>query len=250
MVHAHQIIVPQVVPAQVQPPSTTQVPPSSTTTQVPPPIRTSTITVTEIRHPNVTEWILPTTIQQASIGQRQGSNACTVIAVYSGQQILQCTLHIPEQSSDLQTTLPVYCQLIHEGNQIYDSFNMPAQQPNLEVKDVLTKSSIFQNLHLATDTGVFFTADLKNFIEQLVQQHQYMYTFSVLIVPPDKSLMLCFNQTKICIFDSHSHRIHGGVIATGRIDHIQDFVSYLERMVLRDWGAQLGGSNMAILKQK
>lgn len=124
---------------------------------------------------------------------------------------------------------------------------MPPQQPNLEVKDVLTRSSNFQNLHLATDTGFFSTADFKNFLEQLVHQQQYMHLFTVLIVPPDKSLMLCFNQTKICMFDSHSHRLQGGAIATGRIDRIQDFVSYLERMILSDWGAHLSGCNIAVL---
>lgn len=230
-------------PSSTLPQSQPQQPSSSQSASIP------SIRVTEIQHNTITEWILPNTLHQAQIAGRQGSNACTVISLLTGQHFLRGIIQIPETSTDLSQTIPIYCQLIHEGNQIYDSFNMPINQPNLQVREVLRKSQSFQDIKQTLDMGFFFTIDIKRFLEQLIQQPDYTNSFVVLIVPPDKTLVICFNRTLICAFDSHRHRHHGGVIATGLLNNIQDFVSYLEMMVLRDWGTHLPGSNIAVLKK-
>lgn len=221
----------------------------NTSQAVPPQRAEIQIPVTENNYPNVTEWVLPFQICQSNIAGRQfGSNACTVIALLSGLHFLKGTFAIPKLLPDLNQTLPVYSQLIHEGNQIYDSFNMPPQQPNLDVRQVLQQNNgNFQGLRITSDTGFFTTQDLEDFLIQTVQQQQQSF-FAVLIVPPDKSLLLCFSQTSVCLFESHSHGLQGGIISTGKSNEILNFVHYLEIMVNRDWGSQLMGSNITLLQ--
>ena len=62
----------------------------------------------------------------------------------------------------------------------------------------------------------------------------------------DKLLM----QTTISLFESHKHGLQGGLIATSSSGNISNFIRYLAGMVMHEWGAQLQGSNMAILGLK
>ncbi len=126
---------------------------------------------------------------------------------------------------------------------------MPAHQPNLDVRQVLQQNDQnFQKLEIIADMGFFSVEDLEDY---LVEYHQLHPNFAaVLIVPPDKTMVLCFNQKEICLFESHKHGLHGGVVATSVSGNISNFVRYLQIMVIRDWQTQLQGANLAILGLK
>ena len=212
---------------------------------------TVNISVTKKLHLDVTEWLMPSYICQSSVGGGlSGSNACTVIAVLTGLHFLEETLPIPKQLQDLNLVIPLYVNLMMKGNQIYQSFQLPAQQPNLEVRQVLQQHNHeqFQKLEIIADLGFFSVQDLDDHITQ--HHHQHPRFAAVLIVPPDKSMVLCFDYTTISLFESHRHGLQGGLIATSSTGNISNFIRYLTRMVMRDWGAQLQGSNMAILGLK
>ena len=178
--------------------------------QAPQPVpQTSHLTVIGNHYLDVSEWLLPPHICQSMIGGRQtGSNACTIISMLTGLHFLEESLPIPKQLQDLSHTIPVYSQLIFKGNHIYSSFNLPPQEPNLDVKQVLDKKDEnLQNLAMITDNGFFSPQDLGDYIEQY---HRHNPKFAaVLIVPSDKSMALCFNQAVMCLFESHSHGLRG-----------------------------------------
>ena len=211
---------------------------------------TQQINVIRNQHMDVTEWLLPSYICQSTIGGRlDGSNACTVIAMLTASHFLENTISIPQQLQDLKVLIPIYSHLIFKGNHIYSSFNVPAQQPNLDVKDVLHYNhDSFQKIKLIADVGIFTTEDLKNYLTSYQQQNQKFAV--VLIVPPDKTMVLCFHQTSICLFESHRHGHQGGIIASSSSGNTSNFVRYLETMVVRDWQTQLQGSNIAVLGLK
>lgn len=224
-------------------------PPTSTAvTHIAVPTAVTHIAVQESNFIDVTEWVLPCNICQSS-GRPQGSNACTVIAVTSALHFLNGTLTIPKQFSDLNQTLPYYNQLISKGNQVYDLLNMPPNQPNLDVKEVLSiRNQGFEILQMSVDTAFFSVQDLENFLNDYVQEHQRFA--AILIVPPDKSMLLCFDGTTICMFESHSHNSQGGIIAFSVTGRVSNFIHYLQIMVMQDWQTQLQGSNLAILQLK
>ena len=199
------------------------------------------------QHMDVTEWLLPSCICQSTTGGIPvGSNACTVIAMLTASHFLENTISIPQQLRDLNSLIPIYSKLISKGNHIYSSFNVPADQPNLDVKGVLHyKHKSFQKIKLIADEGFYATEDLKNSLISYQQKNQKFAV--VLIVPPDKTMVLCFHQTSICLFESHRHGDRGGIIASSSSGNTSNFVTYLETMVRRDWQTQLQGSNLAVL---
>lgn len=74
----------------------------------------------------------------SSIGGRpSGGNACTVIAALAALDFLAGTLQIPIQLQDLSITIPKYTKAMIKGNQLHNSFNLPVQLPNLQVRQVL-----------------------------------------------------------------------------------------------------------------
>ena len=154
------------------------------------------------KHLDLTKRLLPLYICQCSIaGRPSGSNACTLIAVHAALDFLEGTLQIPTQLQDLNITIPMYTNVMIKGNQLYDSFNLPVQQPNLEVRQVLQhgkNDKHLKKLEITSDLGFFTVRDLG---DHLMQHHHMHPSFAaVLIVPPDKSMVLYFNQTSICLF--------------------------------------------------
>ena len=73
---------------------------------------------------------------------------------------------------------------------------------------------------------------------------------AILIVPPDKSMVLCFDQTVISLFESHSHGQQGAIISTSCSGNVGHFVQCLERMAMHDWQTHLQGANLAVLGLK
>ena len=203
------------------------------------------ITVTSTQHLDVTGWLLPSYICQSSIGGGlSGSNACTVIAVLTALNFLEGTLQIPKHLQDLSLAIPMYTNVMMKGNQLYNSFKLPAQQLNLEVRQVLQhgrNDENLQKLEIISDLGFFSVRDLEDHLTQ--HHHQHPSFAAVLIVP-------CFKQTSICLFESHTHGLEGGVIAASSSGNVRNFVTYLERMVMRDWKVRLQGSNRTVVGLK
>ena len=162
---------------------------------------------------------------------------------------LEGSLPLPQQIQDLSQIVPVYSHLIFKGNHIYSSFNLPRGQPNMDVKQVLDqKNENFQKLTIIEDTGFFSSQNLQNYLTNYHDQNPKFA--AVLIVPPDKSMVLCFDQTVISLFESHSHGQQGAIISTSSSGNVGHFVQYLERMAMRDWQTHLHGANLAILGLK
>ena len=77
---------------------------------------------------------------------------------------------------------------------------------------------------------------------------QLQTTFAaVLIVPPVKLLVLCFNQTRIFLFESHAHGLHsriGVTNSTGNNSNFITLISWKDGHVTQ--GGSLEGSNVAL----
>ena len=212
--------------------------------------QTNYLTVIGNHYLDVNEWLLPLHICQSMIGGRQtGSNACTIISMLTGLHFLEASLPIPKEIQDLSQTIPVYSQLLFKGNHIYSFFNLPPQQPHLDVKQVLDmKDENLQNLTMISDNGFFSPQHLEDYI---VQYHRRNPKFAaVLIVPPDKSMALCFDHAVMCLFESRSHGLQGAIISTSCSGNVSNFVQYLKGMVMRDWQTHLHGANLAVLGLK
>ena len=70
---------------------------------------------------------------------------------------------------------------------------------------------------------------------------------AVLIVPPVKLPVLCFNQTRICLFKSHTHGLQSSIVVTNSARNSSNYI------LLKSWedgsarqGGSLEGSNVEV----
>ena len=71
----------------------------------------------------------------------------------------------------------------------------------------------------------------------------------ILIIPPDKSMLLCYNQNQMVLFESHKHKDKGAIIAVTEKQNTNQIVNYLENLC-KEWNTQLAGTNIIPLKLK
>jgi len=199
---------------------------------------------------DVNEWLLPPNICLSKIsGSLIGSNACTGIAMLTVCHFLEGKIFIPQQLQNLTQVIPLYSQLVLKGNHIYSLFHVPVQQPNLEVEEVLQyNNEEFQKIELIADLGFFTVEDLESYLASYHCQHPIFA--AVLIVPPDKTMVLCVRNAGICLLESHRHGRQGGIIASSSSGNARNFVRYVASMVVRNWETQLQGSIIAVLGLK
>ena len=70
---------------------------------------------------------------------------------------------------------------------------------------------------------------------------------AVMIVPPVKLLVLCFNQTRICLFESHTHGLQSSIVvsnSTGNNNNFFTLISWKDGYARQ--GGSLEGSNVAV----
>ena len=69
---------------------------------------------------------------------------------------------------------------------------------------------------------------------------------AVLIVPPVKLLVLCFNQTRICLFERHTHGLQSSIAATNSTGNNSNFITSISwKDGYARQGGSLEGSNVA-----
>ena len=189
----------------------------------------------------VKEILLPSHLSQSELSSSGGSNACTVISILTGLKFLKHELHFPQPNA-ASSCINAYRDLIKDGNLLYEIIDPPVFSPNLYVTDVL--DCIDLPLEIPTDyIAVWDKHQLLQHFENFCGHHKC----TVLIIPPDKSVTVCFCQDLVLLLDSHKHYIEGGIISSCTTERVADFINYLESMAQKSWGVTLGGSNFTEL---
>ena len=88
---------------------------------------------------------------------------------------------------------------------MYRQINLPPGQVNLDVRNAIATRSDQFFLMITEDLGIFATEFLQSKMQEIVQLSED--TFTIVIVPPDKSLLICFDHTQriMALFESHKH---------------------------------------------
>ena len=120
---------------------------------------------------------------------------------------------------------------------------------NLDVKEALATRADRFSLTISEDFGLSTTACLENKLTEICQMQEQLC--AVIIVPPDKSMFLCFDPTqrKIALFESHKHGANGGLTAVGHYHDLSGFILYLENVFSHEWHTSIPGTNIAVLKK-
>ena len=94
-----------------------------------------------------------------------------------------------------------YVSLIMKENAIYDIIELPSQQPNLEIDEVLDKMEIPVKIGQGGFRGIYDLPQLTTELSQMFADKDKMC--AIMITPPDKSFAACNTNGKLMIFESH-----------------------------------------------
>lgn len=174
----------------------------------------------------LTEWRLPETLSQSTVfGVDIGSNACTVIAVMRAQKFLRGEVQIPSEQNINECVGKFACTM-REGNLTYNTLQLPASQPNLDVGEAINIRSDRFGLTILEDVGLFSVACVENKLKQICSfSVQLGKICAVMIAPPDKSMLICFSHSeqKLALYESHRHQNNGGIIAVASYGAVGNF---------------------------
>ena len=115
------------------------------------------------------------------------------------------------------------------------------------MRDVVEKMiSSNHRITIVEDEGFFSAQDLQKKLEMLAKYVKEV--MAILIVPPDKAMLIFMKGGKLGLIDSHEQGANWAIIATSC--NISNFVDYLNSMVHRYWNTTLSGPNLAIIESQ
>lgn len=172
-----------------------------------------------------------------------GSNVCTVNAVMGAQKFLRGEAQIPSERNVNESVRKFACTM-REENLTYNTLQLPASQPNLDVGEAINIRNDRLGLTILEDVGLFSVVYVENKLKQICfSSVQPGKICAVMIAPPDKSMLICFSHSeqKLALYDSHRHQDNGGIIAVASCRTVGNFARYLAV------GTTIAGANITVL---
>ena len=190
------------------------------------------------------QFCLSANLSQSSIGGRQGSNACTIIASLVGYHFVKFDL--PELTL---STLPsqwfdVLVDSMLAGNALHDLL-FDGEARNLDIEDAV--ESCGNDLHIASyDQPIGFdlrSGDLSPLVQTLQAQATHHRRQAAVLISGFRSVALLIWETgAFAIFDSHMHAQFGAIMSYAPPGPTSStgIVSWLSKMVQKCFNGTLG----------
>ena len=198
---------------------------------------------------DVTEWVI--SVCQSSVSGELGSNACTIIAVLVAVNFLLPTgwiLPCPQNNLP-QAFTRMFKELMVQGNIVHQwlghaqqTYSAPEiiQHPLLGFSGVARCGDEYQFTSFQQ-----FSTELESIIINSGRTKMAL----VLILPPDKSMVLLINELgQLVLLESHKHMGIGGIVAATGTSKVKEMVFYIEDMAKRDWGGNLVPFDVSFVK--
>ncbi|XP_078366821.1 uncharacterized protein LOC144650903 isoform X2 [Oculina patagonica] len=145
---------------------------------------------------NVTEWLI--SVSQSTVTSDQmGSNACTIIAVYGAVNFLSSNRSLPSPANLPEEFISDFKQFMIYGNQSYNWLGN--QQPTYSAPEIISHPQLgFSGVVKCGDEYQFNSFSLfADELQHLVARPNHTKLAAVLILPPDKSMLLLIGVNAI-----------------------------------------------------
>ena len=183
-------------------------------------------------------------LSQSTIGGREGSNACTLIASMVGYHFVKLGLPEPTSSTLPSQWFEVVVDSMLEGNALHDLL-FDGEARNLDIEDAV--ESCGNDLHISTyDQPIGF--DLRNgdlsplfhSLQARVTHHERQV--AVLIYGDQSVAVLMWETGAFAIIDSHTHGQYGALICYAPAGQTSstDIVTWLSKGVQKYLNKSLG----------
>ena len=236
---------PAPAPVPAPAPAPTPSPPvgsNSSSAPVPTPLTTPSVTGTNVGC-GINEWLFPSNVSQSTIDGRNGSNACTFIALFFGYIYHQSSLPTPPVGQPLnQQWEAAVTEAIRTGNDIHDEL-FGGEGINVAVDDAIDAAG--DHCHVGGilhEYNVFGANPLDQFaaiIDLILQQKQSCHV----LMANDKTMMIIVDSNGSIIFiDSHIHGRNGALVARSdayKGHQAQSFSAWVDQILTKNHGVGL-----------
>ena len=195
----------------------------------------SVVRCTRVRHSSLTFYHFPREISQSYYGGRNGSNACTVIAVLIARTFCFGDVKLRQTELLSESWINLYGSCIAEGNRLYDTFINTKQQGALylSVEDVAEElGNTLQIKNLGCSLPVSFvsnteTATIRYQLERLWKLNERL---AVIFIKDSRSGVFLFDKGGPLLFaDSHSYGSGGAMLVCS--SDVNELVMYLAEIL-------------------
>ena len=191
----------------------------------------------------ISEWLFPANVSQSTIDGRNGSNACTFIALFFGYIYYQSSLQTPPVGQPLTPQWEAAAiEAIRTGNDIHDEL-FGGEGINVAVDDAIDAAGDHCHVRgILHEYNVFGANPLDQFaavIDLIIQQKQSCH----LLMANDKTMMIIVDSSGNIIFvDSHIHGRNGALVARSdgcSGNQAQSFSAWVDQMLTKNYGVGL-----------
>ena len=185
------------------------------------------VTGENLPHSNLMEWKFPVEISQSTLDGRNGSYACSVIALIFAHGVCcqRLDLQPGPQLSPLWVVL--MCAAIRIGNRFYDSCRHSLPQRFLSAAEAATivERSVSASVDLPLPVRVFDEHAPATLLFQLRKLCTRNHGHAALLIANEKTvLFMPIGNCSIVLVDTHRHGLHGAEVLLGQQESLDQFV--------------------------
>ena len=176
---------------------------------------------------NIFAWRLPEEVSQSTFNERNGSNACSLIAILLACLFFRKNMPIPDEGYLPSDVVRILCGCIELGNRMYDICRDSLPNRYLSVQEAATLLS-FTNVSVEEPLPVRLEDEheLSTLCGQLGRYSQPKTYFLNMIVN-EKTSLFVLTPPGVMYIDTHLHGTSGAVIVKGSTSNLSEFCSFL-----------------------
>ena len=197
----------------------------------------------------VHEWSFPFSFSQSNMHGRNGSNACTFIALSFGKTFVDQKLLLP-MNHDLDTWINGLHYAIIKGNQVHDAL-FDNDAVNLSVQDTVEMAGDeFGVKGLGQQVDFFGRNSLQDVSEYICRLASKQERQCIGIVTCGRTMLFTIDEHKaVGLIDSHQHGVGtGAIIACVSPKFERNLIAWFNNMMQQFWNCELSTCSLTVIQ--
>lgn len=182
---------------------------------------------------NICVWYFHEELSQSTLNGRNGSNACSMIAISVACFFARRSLRIPDRGILPNDFVTTFCCCMELGNRMYDIRRDSLPNRYLSIEEAVTLLP-FTDITVTQPYPVRLEDDheMSTICGQLGRLSENKTYFVTIVINEKTSLfMLC--PPRVVYLDTHPHGIHGAVVVRGTYSNLSDFCKFTGKALTR-----------------
>ena len=184
-------------------------------------------------------WEFPHSVSQSTYQDRNGSNACSIIALLIAQGIHQVDVDLDPCPVLPADWVKLVCGCIREGNAVYDHSRANLPQRYLSVAEAAMVSGDLLDVSVGQPLPVRVSdphppSTLQYHLVQRCNNQIQRVIFNLFTVNEKTVLFVIMKNEKLILVDSHLHEPKGATVILGKSCNVDSFIHAAQESLYLD----------------